>query len=217
MKKYKNIVFAAIILILTISTVYSKTLPLLGKTIYIDPGHGGKDPGAMYKDIKESDLNLLYSKVIGKKLEESGATVYYTRDDDYDLSISNKRRKKSDLYNRVSIINNSKVDLYLSIHMNSESTGIFYGPQIFYNNINKNNKIIAKILEKHLKKEKLSNRKSSLIKDAYMYNNIKIPGVLIEVGFLSNSSDRYKLVNEEYSNRFSITIVNSIIEYFNNK
>ena len=217
MNKYKNIVFTIILCIITLSTVYSKTLPLLGKTIYIDPGHGGKDPGAIYKDLKESDLNLIYSKTIGNKLEEYGGTVYYTRDGDYDLSINDKKRKKSDLYNRVSLINKSKVNIYLSIHMNSEKTGIWYGPQIFYTNINKDNKLLASIIEKDLKKEKLSTRKLSLISNAYMYNNIKIPGVLIEVGFLSNSSDRYKIIKEDYINRFSIVIANSIIKYFNDK
>ena len=216
MDKYKKVMLIIILSILTISTVYSKTLPLFGKVIYIDPGHGGLDPGAIYKDIKESNLNLIYSKEIGNKLEEYGATVYYTRDDDYDLSINKKRRKKSDLYNRVSIINNSKADIYISIHMNSEKTGIWYGPQIFYTNINKNNKLFAKIVEKELKNNNLSTRKSSLIDNAYMYKNIKIPGVLVEVGFISNSSDRYKLIKKEYIEKFSLSIAQSVIKYFNN-
>lgn len=217
MKKYKRIILLIILSILFITKCYAKELPLLGKCIYIDAGHGGKDPGAIYKDIKESDINLKYAKEIGKHLEENGATVYYIRDDDYDLSITKKGRKKSDLSNRVDLINDSKCDLYLSIHMNSESTGLWYGPQIFYNSINKNNKFIAEKVQKELKKQKLSSRKISLINNAYMYNKIKIPGILIEVGFLSNSSDRYRMLNQEYTSKFSKAISIAIIQYFSNK
>lgn len=217
MKKYKRIILLIILSILFLAKCYAKELPLLGKCIYIDPGHGGKDPGAIYKDIKEKDVNLTYAKKIGQYLETYGAIVYYVRDGDYDLSITDKSRKRSDLSNRVSLINESKCDMYLSIHMNSESTGLWYGPQIFYNNINKNNKRIAEIIQKNLKKENLSSRKISLINNAFMYNRIKIPGVLIEVGFISNSSDRYKLLNQDYVNKFSKNITSSIIKYFNNK
>ena len=66
MRQYRLVMFSIFLFILTLSTVYSKSLPLLGKVIYIDPGHGGKDPGAIYKDLKESDLNLIYSKAIGQ-------------------------------------------------------------------------------------------------------------------------------------------------------
>ena len=217
MKKYKRIILLVIIGILFITKCYAKELPLLGKCIYIDPGHGGKDPGAIYKDIKEKDINLLYAKKIGEYLENNGAIIYYTRDNDYDLSITTKRRKKSDLSNRVNLINKSKCDLYLSVHMNSEESGLWYGPQIFYTNINKNNKVLADITQKNLKKEKLSTRKISLIKNIYMYDRIKIPGILIEVGFISNSTDRYKLLNKEYIDKFSSNISSSIIQYFINK
>lgn len=217
MKKYERIILFIILSILFITKSYAKELPLLGKCIYIDAGHGGKDPGAIYKDIKEKDINLIYSKKIGEILEKFGATIYYIREDDYDLSITTKRRKKSDLSNRVDLINKSNCDMYLSIHMNSESTGLWYGPQIFYNNINKNNKKIAEITQKSLKKENLSSRKISLINNAYMYDKIKIPGILIEVGFISNNSDRYKLLNDDYINKFSKNIASSIIQYFSNK
>ena len=217
MKKYKRIILLVIIGILFITKCCAKELPLLGKCIYIDPGHGGKDPGAIYKDIKEKDINLLYAKKIGEYLENNGAIIYYTRDNDYDLSITTKRRKKSDLYNRVNLINKSKCDLYLSVHMNSEESGLWYGPQIFYTNINKNNKVLADITQKNLKKEKLSTRKISLISNVYMYDRIKIPGILIEVGFISNSTDRYKLLNKEYIDKFSSNISSSIIQYFINK
>ena len=66
-------------------------LPLLGKVIYIDPGHGGLDPGAMYKNIKEAPINLEISQKLEETLTRYGAIVYMTRYGDYDLAVNNKR------------------------------------------------------------------------------------------------------------------------------
>ena len=94
-------------------------LPLLGKVIYVDPGHGGPDPGANYKDIYEKDINLEISKILSNLLMERGAIVYLTREGDYDLSSPHVYlRKRSDLSRRAKLINETKCDLYLSIHLN---------------------------------------------------------------------------------------------------
>ena len=61
-------------------------LPLLGKVIVIDPGHGGRDPGTMFGKIYEKDINLEISKVLEKELSSRGAIVYMIRNDDSDLS-----------------------------------------------------------------------------------------------------------------------------------
>ena len=72
----------------------AKELPLLNKVIYIDPGHGGKDPGSIYKDIFEKDINLEICLKLKKELENKGARVYLTRDGDYDLSTPNTTTRK---------------------------------------------------------------------------------------------------------------------------
>ena len=79
-------------------------LELLGKVIYIDPGHGGLDPGTIYKDIYEKDINLEICLKLQKVLESEGAIIYLTRYGDYDLSNNSYSRKKSDLNNRAKII-----------------------------------------------------------------------------------------------------------------
>src|SRR5574344_605383 len=107
MLKYKIYVFLLLILFLTsISIVKASDFPLIGRVIYIDPGHGGRDPGALYKNIEEEDINLEISLKLRDLLEKNGAVVYMTRDGDYDLSINDNMRKRSDLSNRVSMINN---------------------------------------------------------------------------------------------------------------
>ena len=66
--------------------IKAKELPLLGKVIYLDAGHGGTDPGSIYKDIYEKDINLQICMKLQEELGKQGAIVYMTRYDDYDLS-----------------------------------------------------------------------------------------------------------------------------------
>ena len=88
MFRYK--IFLLLIFLFVIFTIgyvnaEKSSLPLLGKVIYLDPGHGGKDSGAFYKNVKESTLNLDISNKIMKALKKDGAVVYLTRYCDYDL------------------------------------------------------------------------------------------------------------------------------------
>lgn len=116
-------------------------LPLSGKIIIVDPGHGGKDPGTVSNDIYESDINLKISKYLEYYLTINGASVILTRNGNYDLSSPNiYNRKRSDFDNRIKIINHSNADLYLSIHLNYLSDSSYYGPQVFITK----NKIIMK-------------------------------------------------------------------------
>ena len=86
MLKYKfSFLFVFILLLCGFSFVSADNynLDLLGKVIYIDPGHGGVDPGAVYKDIYEADINLEISNTLASTLEKDGAIVYLTRYDNY--------------------------------------------------------------------------------------------------------------------------------------
>lgn len=218
MLRYKIcVLFLFIVGICSSSFVLARdnSLPLFGKVIYIDPGHGGVDPGAMYKDIKEKDINLSISNIISDKLTKLGAIVYLTRYDDYDLAITNTiNRKRSDLSRRGNIINRSNCDIFLSIHLNAEETGIWRGAQVFYNNENKENEVLAKLLQKNFNKRLNSNREYKLANDLYLQKRIDRPGVLIEVGFLSNASDRYLLKQASYQNKVAVVVTDSIVEYF---
>ncbi len=220
MNKYKIILFISfIITIFFVSKVYavSNNQSLLGKTIYIDPGHGGIDSGTTYKKIYEKDLNLLMSKKLRTSLETLGAKVYLTRENDKDLSLSNRNRKRSDLISRAYLINKTKPDLYLSIHINYLSDSRYKGLQIFYNNKNKENENIALSLTKHMKEKTYNVREPKYNNTYYMYKNITEPGVLIELGFLSNPDDRYRLTHEEYQDKLINNLTYSINEYFNEK
>lgn len=189
--------------------------PLIGKIIYLDAGHGGKDPGAFYKDTYEENINLEIVLKLKKEIEKKGAIVYLTRDKDVDLSEEKaKLRKRSDLSNRAKIINQSNADLYLSIHLNSSLNTSWKGAQAFYDDINEKNIKIANIFQKNFNNDLNSKRKAKEIDNLFMYKNITKPGVLLEVGFISNSYERNLLLNNEYQNKIVDTIILSLIEIF---
>lgn len=219
MNKYKTLIIVMFFLcIFCFSRVNAvvKDYTLLGKTIYLDAGHGGKDSGAISSTIIEKDMNLILTNLLAKELTSKGAYVLLTRDGDYDLSESTKNRKRNDLYNRAKLINESNCDLYISIHLNSSTQPSWNGLQIFYTSVNKKNKLIASIITETLK-ENMSNIKD--IKEEnnyYMYPKIKVKGVLIEAGFISNPNDNYKLRQEDYQNKLIKNIVKGIENYFNN-
>lgn len=217
MLKYKiYVLFLFIILISGMSiTAKNNDLPLLGKVIYLDIGHGGNDPGAIYKDIKEEDINLEIGKTLEEKLAKLGAIVYLTRYDDYDLSVTyTSNKKRSDLSRRSNLINKSMCDLFLSIHLNSEKTNTWKGAQVFYNSKLKENKKIAELIQDAFKNNLNSSRKAKVDNTLYLLKRINRPGVLLELGFLSNASDRYLLKQKWYQNKISETIITSIINYF---
>lgn len=215
-KIYILIIFVLSICIFGMINTNAQELPLLGKIIYIDPGHGGVDPGTIYKDIYEKDINLSICLKLQKNLENLGAIVYLTRYGDYDLSTPNtSTRKKSDLNNRVRLINDSESDMYISIHLNATSSKTWHGAQVFYDDVNSKNKQIATIMQEELKKNLNTNREIDEISTMLLNRKVNVPGVLIEVGFLSNDNERYLLKQDSYQEKISKTIVNGIIKYFN--
>lgn len=215
-KKFKIIILILLLLsALFINSKVSALLPLNGKVIVIDPGHGGKDPGTISDTTYEKDINLAISKALEIELAKAGATVILTRDDDYDLSTPNARwRKKSDFDNRINLINNSKANLYLSIHLNYLTNTYYSGPQVFFEN--EEEKELANIIQTNLNTNLNTDREIKEIpKETYMYDKLTIPGVLIECGFLSNIEEKNKLSTEEYQQKLASLIKDAIIEYFN--
>ena len=194
-----------------ISTIHS-SLPLSGKLIIIDAGHGSKDVGTSYNDILEKDLNLNISKKIEEQLIMNGASVILVREGDYDLSSPNsKKRKRSDFNNRIEYINNSNADIYLSIHINYLNEKKYNGAQVFYNK--DKNKKLANTIQMELNKI-TTPRAIKKTPNVYMYDKLKIKGVLIECGFLSNYNERNKLINDDYQTLLSKAIVDGITKYF---
>ena len=101
--------------------------------------------------------------------------------------------------------------------MNASPSSRWQGIQVFYSNIMSENRIIAEVITDSLRNNISNVRKFKKENGYYMYSKLKVPGVLIEAGFISNSNDNYKIRQEKYQDVFVKNIVNGVEKYFNNK
>ncbi|WP_019244418.1 MULTISPECIES: N-acetylmuramoyl-L-alanine amidase CwlD [Bacillus] len=196
----------------------SWNLPLSGKVIILDPGHGGPDGGATGGGILEKDISLVISKMLRDYLQEQGALVLMTREKDVDLAgdvEGYRARKRADLKKRVDMINESQADLFLSIHLNAFPSSKSSGAQTFYTLRYKENKEVAKFIQKELT-DNLENthREAKTIDHVYLMKYAEKPGALVEVGFLSNSHERKQLTDSGYQNKVAASIYEGVMRYF---
>ena len=217
-RKYKVLfLIMFIVLLMSLQFVDARVKPkkpLSGKIITVDPGHGGRDAGTSYQGLYEKDLNLEISKVLKKVLEKAGAKVYMIRNDDSDLSSKwDSAKKRGDLYRRILKIQENESDLYLSIHINYHYYSSVSGAEVLYHPINPNNLVLAESIMNEFKADLKTDRE--VIKtNLYLYSNTRVPGVLIECGFISNPNERYLLQKESYQEKISKAITKGVENYF---
>lgn len=187
--------------------------PLSGTVLVLDAGHGGKDEGAIVEGVTEKGINLAIVMKLQKLFEDAGAKVVLTRVDENDLSSSTaSNHKREDMKNRITIINDEKNDLLLSIHLNSYSNTSVKGAQTFYMKGNAASELLARCIQvQFLEIESKMEPKTG---DYYLLNNSRIPAVLIECGFLSNPEEREKLQQEEYQDKIANLIFAGTLNYF---
>ena len=106
--------------------------------------------------------------------------------------------------------------MYLSVHLNTYASSTWKGAQVFYDDVNPENKKLADIIQKSFKENLKSSRKPKEISTLYMYRNIRKPGVLLEVGFLTNPNERYLLQQKNYQSKICDAIIEGVINYYNN-
>ena len=123
----------------TPETSYIAAGSLTGRTILVDPGHGGYDGGARCRDsgVWEKEVNLAVALAVEKSLTQRGATVLMTRRTDTDLCDDTTRpanvtKKRQDMQCRVNMAVQGQADMVLSIHMNEYRVRSESGPQVFY-------------------------------------------------------------------------------------
>ncbi len=197
-----------------VSSTISKTSPSK-LTIVIDPGHDGiYDTGTSVGNYNEGDINLKISQKLKNILDED-YNVILTREDDNFLGNSNHFVKRDDLNQRIAIINNSKCDLFISIHQNFFPYDAYHGAEVHYNNINSFNKGVAFLLLNSIKMT-LNNttREIKENNDVYILKHISKPGCLIECGFMSNKEELSKLIEDDYQNSMARAIKKGIDTYF---
>lgn len=231
-KLTKKIIFGIISLVIVIVSVIEvktaseeviKIMPITNKTIIVDAGHGGIDPGSMTDDqsVKEKDVNLKITKKVKELLEASGAMVILTRNDDtslYTEQVGKTIRQKynENLKNRKKIIQESYADMFISIHLNKFQESKYYGAQTFYPAGKEDDKQLATYIQGELKRvvDKTNNRKIKSTNDIYLIKDNEIPSTLIECGFLSNDKEAKLLNDEEYQDQIAWAIYVGIQKYF---
>src|SRR5690554_3283734 len=187
-----NFVFLIVIALSSVAAIVTTNSVTENKVIYIDPGHGGPDGGAVGIDgIFEKDIVLSISKKLKRYLNEAGYEVLMIRDGDYDLADDNsKNKKREDIHNRVKLINDSNCLLYISIHANKYSSPKIYGSQVFYKPNDELSKVLSEEIQDALKSIlQNTKRDAKSISGKYLIDHAKVPGALVEVGFLSNPKE----------------------------
>ena len=210
----------------------SKELPFATnnyqKVIFLDPGHGGKDPGAQYLGLKEKDLNLQVSQQLKTKLESLGYKVIMSRSTDVFVDFVTERSKMS---------NETNADMFISIHFNATGHGLDSGEDgiqtYMYQPTGNIPSVINKKWHDNPTRLKYSYKLGSYIhqsvlattqaKDAGLLaksfavlRETNKPAILLELGYMDDSKESQKIRTKEYQQKLVDGIAQGIQQYYNN-
>ncbi|MCL2386197.1 MAG: N-acetylmuramoyl-L-alanine amidase [Defluviitaleaceae bacterium] len=212
---FAKILFLAVgvFIAILVSGITVSAMPLSRKIIVLDAGHGGWDPGMVQGKTEEKHINLSIVQKLQTFLEQGGATVIITRVDDSELS----KTKSGDMQVRRLIANTSHADIFVSIHQNAFSKSNVKGAQVFYFNESDNSMKLATCVQSRLREfvDPSNKFKAKANSNYFVLKQTSMPAVLVECGFLTNSSERNKLLNETYQEKIAWGIYLGIIDYFN--
>lgn len=187
---------------------------LAGHTIAVDPGHGGIDAGASANGVIEKHINLAVALKFAEILRANGATVVMTRESDIDYYTRGKGGKRNDLLKRVDIVNQAGADLFISIHVNAMK-GNWSGAQAFYGTQSPNSKILAQTVQRALYSCPPGNkRQAKQDSDIIVLNGPNIPGVLVEIGFLTNQREASLMTDAAYQQKLATQIAKALAYHF---
>lgn len=183
--------------------------------IYIDPGHGGKDPGAVgIGGVHEADINLKVAKYLRKELERQGQGVKMSRDTDTTKELSQRTTEANTL----------GADIYCSIHCNAYEKESANGTETYvYKRGGKAEQIADKVHAQLMLALDTTNRclqtingkKVNVIKEASLYvlRKTTMPAFLVELAFITNKEDCAKLVDPSFQKKCAIAICKGICTY----
>ncbi|AGB40685.1 N-acetylmuramoyl-L-alanine amidase [Halobacteroides halobius DSM 5150] len=189
------------------------TTSQLKRTIIIDAGHGGVDPGTHKNGVLEKNINLAIAKKLANFLSRGNFNLIMTRTED---RLYQDDRNK-DIRHRVKVANQNKADLLVSIHVNSFPSSSSFGGQTFYASDDKQGKKLAAAIQKQLIAIQPQNHRQIKSASYYLLKKTKIPAVIIEVGFISNSQDRNRITNPKKQEKIARAIGKGVINYLNNQ
>ena len=205
-------------------TINTSSIPVSSHTVTIDAGHGIPDEGAQNENgLTEAGINLKIALKVQKLLEVSNCTVILTRSDEngiYDIDSKTLREMKvSDIRNRVKIGNSSDSDIFVSIHLNKIPQNQYYGWQTFYKRNSEEGKNLSNYIQENLNQSiQIENKRvPQIISGKYIIENLEIPTVIVECGFLSNPTEANLLTQNDYQDKIAWGIYCGIMDYFDNK
>ena len=198
------------------------------KTIFLDPGHGGRDSGAYYYNIAEKDLNMQVYRKLRKKLEELGYKVLTSRDSDIDVDFITERSR---------MVNKTNSDIFISIHFNatssaySKSSGIqtySYSDEPDYpSKINpywhnhpdrmSESKRLAAAIHSSLLAETGAKDAGLLESSFAVLRETAKPAVLLELGYIDNFAENQQIRDSHYQDKLVAGIVKGIQKYYAGK
>lgn len=188
-------------------------------TIVVDAGHGGIDPGKVgVNNALEKDINLAIALKLERNLKQNGINVVMTRTDDSGLYNENDSNKKvRDMKNRLSIIEEAKPALAVSIHQNSYPDKSVSGVQVFYYKDSAKSKAAAELMQTQLIKS-LKPSKERAAKDNssyYLLKKTSVPIMIIECAFMSNPTEAELLIQDDYQEKVAWAIYMGIMQVVN--
>lgn len=179
--------------------------------IILDPGHGGKDPGAVGKTAKEKDINLSIARVVKGQLVAFGHTVLMTRNEDVFLTPRE----------RTAIANKTEAAMFVSIHCNGAISPLARGIETLYNPDNPQSFAIGyavqTALSERVSQYKMVNRGIKARKDVWVVNQTRMPSILVECGFVSNEGDESLLLSPDYRRAVGEAIAGGIIRHIKSR
>ena len=192
------------------------------RQVVIDAGHGGEDGGAVVGNICEKDINLKIARILKELLDISGFETIMTRDEDVSIydegSKSLRRKKRSDIVNRLEIANKNPNSIFVSIHQNKFPQTKYWGAQVFYGLKDENSKSLAENIQNNIiymiQPENKRNIKP-ICGDVYLIKNATVPAVLCECGFMSNAKEMTLLLSPEYQKKMAFSIYIGILQFYN--
>ena len=188
--------------------------------VIIDAGHGGEDGGAAVDGVLEKDINLNIANKLADMLRLCGYDVTEIRDDDISVYTDDaetlRQKKTSDLKRRAEIFNEDEKNIVVSIHQNKFENSAYCGAQIFYSVNNEKSAVLAESIRKSvitlLQKENTRELKPAG-SDIYVLDRAEVPAVIVECGFLSNDTERAKLLDEQYQSEMAYAVAMGVLEY----
>jgi N-acetylmuramoyl-L-alanine amidase len=196
---------------------------LAGKTIVVDPGHGGRDPGTIDNGIKEKDLTLAMGLALKPLLESRGARVLMTRTSDVALGSS----VDPDLQARVDVAQRNKANAFVSIHVNHASdpnysgATTYFGPNCgFRSGVSESagdvgrSYSLGRRIQSQIVGLAHATDRGTRSEVFWVLGNPGVPAVLVETGFLSNGGEAAKLADSGYQGQMVRAIADGITDFF---